>query len=288
MVGRSLSDHFCNRLMTMILSLYAEWPTCSNASIGAPLSARTKQLLLERYWRTWTTNMRPFDIMPREFFYARLPAGRLGYLSPDAKELLLLWKPHARTLEQYLDRDDPRAGVFIAASILRLDNQHAGALAYVRREMETLKDEYENHAFALSSSFPLLGDDAKRLVPIAIRHAKYEGAWAVPGQCGRADLEDMGTIAVPFIVQEISNSESSLQNKDFTLEGEGWYRGNVLRFLSQLEIMAANAKFTGTDLSSATPLVKRLTESADQEIKKAAESTLARMAQDQNGEAENP
>ena len=96
----------------------------------------------------------------------------------------------------------------------------------------------------------------------------------------------MGTVAVPFIRQEISNSESALQNKDFALEREGWHRGNVLGFLSLLEIMAANAKFTGTDLSSATPLVKRLTESADQEIKKAAESTLARMAQDQNGEAE--
>ena len=217
-----------------------------------------------------------------------IPTGRLGYLSPEAKELLLLWKPHAQRLEQYLDPDDPRAGVFIAASILRLDNRHDVALAYLRRQLQTLKDEYENNGFELSSSFPLLGDDAKQLVAIAIRHAKYDGAWAVPSMCGRTDLEDMGTIAVPFIVKEISQSESSLQSKDFRLESEGWHCGNVLNFLSLLRLMALNAKFTGTDLTSATPIVKRLTKSSNQKIKEAAQSTLEAFAQNQNGDGKKP
>ena len=215
-------------------------------------------------------------------FLRAIPAGRLNYHSPEAESLLTLWKPHAHTLEQHLDRNEPRTDVYIAAALLRLSKEHANALACLRQEMETVKEEYDNFGFELSSSFPLLGVDAKPLVPIAIRHTQYGGSWADPNSYGRRDLEDMGTIAVPFIAKEIAQSESSLLNKDESLESEPWHRSNVLRFLSLLELMALNAKFTGTDVSAATPVVTRLAKSDDPKIQQAAQSTLTAFQQSQS------
>ena len=186
---------------------------------------------------------------------------------PEVKQVLSVWKKHQAELQRCMEGADAKTGVFIAAALLRMDAKHQRAIDYLRREIATVKSEYQNNGFGLGESFPLLGDDAKQLVPAAIAHATYPGSWAVPGFYGRQHLRQLGSVAVPFIVKELANAESPDADKALP-------RGDTLGFLSLLYLMGKDAEIDGNDVTAALPAVERLTKSADEATQKAAFSAL--------------
>jgi hypothetical protein len=186
---------------------------------------------------------------------------------PEGKQVLAVWNKHQTELQRSMEGADAKTGVFIAAALLRMDANRKSAVDYLHREIATLKSEYWNNGFDLGESFPLLGDDAKQLVPVAIAHAKYPGSWALPNRYGRQHLRQLGPVAVPFIVKELANAESPDEDKALP-------RGDTIGFLSLLYLMGKDAKIDGTDVKAALPVVERLSKSSHERTQKAALSAL--------------